>query len=113
MDNAVSLYDGTECKEEAQSLSQPVFPEEGENEARSGNSTKFLSVSELLVGKLAAWTLEKRCHYVVLTTGRFMPRAVSAYKRLGFAGHELPVDVLFAARSVDLVKKHGGAILQN
>ena len=65
-----------------------------------------LSISQLLILTAAKWAVEQRCKYLVLTTGRPMYRAVSAYKRLGFSGNELPENVAFSAEASHLIIKH-------
>ena len=76
------------------------------NEKEQTKHNLELSISELLVFTVAKWAVEKHCKFVVLTTGRFMYRAVNAYKRLGFSGNELPENVVFSAEAMDLIETY-------
>ena len=70
------------------------------------NGNKKISISQLLTVTIAKWAQEKSCKYIVLTTGRSMYKAVSAYKRLGFSGHELPKNLAFSAEVSCLIEKN-------
>ena len=65
-----------------------------------------VSVSQLLIRTAAEWAVLRNCKYLVLTTGRPMYKAVSAYKRLGFSGNELPENVAFSAEASKLIQMH-------
>ena len=65
-----------------------------------------VSVSQLLIRTAAEWAVLRNCKYLVLTTGRPMYKAVSAYKRLGFSGNELPENVAFSAEASTLIQMH-------
>ena len=70
------------------------------------DANKKQSISQLLIVTLAKWALETNCKYVVLTTGRLMYNAVSAYKRFGFSGHELPESMAFSAEASHLIDQN-------
>ena len=63
--------------------------------------------AEMLVTAVAEYAISKGCAHVVLSTGRYMAKAVKAYKRLGLNGHEISqYNVVYGAKSHDLIRLH-------
>ena len=83
-----------------------TFPVNCSNELDVKIDGTQVSVSQLLIRTAAEWAVLRNCKYLVLTTGRPMYRAVSAYKRLGFSGNELPENVAFSAEASTLIQMH-------
>ena len=83
-----------------------TFPVISSNVLDINRHSTEVSVSQLLIRTAAEWAVLRNCKYLVLTTGRPMYKAVSAYKRLGFSGNELPENVAFSAEASKLIQMH-------
>ena len=77
---------------------EKVFSVFKDKDQIDSGQNKQRSISQVLIFTIAKWAIERKCKYVVLTTGRSMFKAVTAYKSLGFSGYELPENVAYSAK---------------